>query len=446
MSLVEVSRPDRCLRHRSRRSLSQHPKRPPEPDDALEHPRREARGIEHSPLQRPCRYAERPGDRLDSRWIRGVDGPDRGPDLLRRLASNEAGEDLSQCSGAIAWIGRAGGGVEERPGQHRREVGQRLDPIRQLGEREVEDRVGGGGSEPDPDDVGWSLWSKSDRRRELTGYQRLILPTRDIVLVDQRERLGEVEHDLEPPVGHDRLRDADLEVAPQEPEAADDRVQRGWGCDLDVVHAANVERGAPRRQRPLARRLPSATDWPRILGAYNALLALTGSPVVAVNRVVAVREVHGAGRALGDLDAIPRSADPWARVAGEWRGEGTFLGGAATATLRWEPVLSGQFHRVTQRIAVRRGESEMVFEGHGYYVAATADGTSGTWFDIEGHTYALDVRLLDDAIDSRWGPAGASPVGHTVYRVSGAGLVVVDSMRTADGGWREFGRINYGQR
>ncbi|MGB8170388.1 MAG: DUF6596 domain-containing protein [Chthoniobacteraceae bacterium] len=52
----------------------------------------------------------------------------------------------------------------------------------------------------------------------------------------------------------------------------------------------------------------SATDWPRILLLYDQLLALTGSPVTAMNRAVAVARVHGAQAGLDALDAIAESA------------------------------------------------------------------------------------------------------------------------------------------
>ncbi len=51
------------------------------------------------------------------------------------------------------------------------------------------------------------------------------------------------------------------------------------------------------------------TDWVQILQLYDSLLAMTPSPVVALNRAVAVAEVHGpeAGlAALADVD-LPRS-------------------------------------------------------------------------------------------------------------------------------------------
>ena len=47
-----------------------------------------------------------------------------------------------------------------------------------------------------------------------------------------------------------------------------------------------------------------ATDWPAMLGLYDELLELADSPVVALNRVVAVSFVAGPGPALEQLDAL----------------------------------------------------------------------------------------------------------------------------------------------
>ncbi|WP_454728620.1 RNA polymerase sigma factor [Cellulosimicrobium protaetiae] len=51
-----------------------------------------------------------------------------------------------------------------------------------------------------------------------------------------------------------------------------------------------------------------ATDWPQILGLYDVLLDLTGSPVVALNRAVAVAEVHGVDAGLTAVAAV--AAEP----------------------------------------------------------------------------------------------------------------------------------------
>jgi RNA polymerase sigma-70 factor (ECF subfamily) len=46
-------------------------------------------------------------------------------------------------------------------------------------------------------------------------------------------------------------------------------------------------------------------DWPQIAALYGELSHLTGSPVVELNRAVAVAEVDGPGAALAIVDALP---------------------------------------------------------------------------------------------------------------------------------------------
>jgi RNA polymerase sigma-70 factor, ECF subfamily len=55
-----------------------------------------------------------------------------------------------------------------------------------------------------------------------------------------------------------------------------------------------------------ARRLTGTTDWPALAKLYDALLAMTQSPVVMVNRAVAIAEVAGADVGLGILDGAAR--------------------------------------------------------------------------------------------------------------------------------------------
>jgi predicted RNA polymerase sigma factor len=53
-------------------------------------------------------------------------------------------------------------------------------------------------------------------------------------------------------------------------------------------------------------------NWAEIVQLYDALFALAASPVVAINRALAIAEVHGAGQALDALHVIaadPRLAD-----------------------------------------------------------------------------------------------------------------------------------------
>ncbi len=72
----------------------------------------------------------------------------------------------------------------------------------------------------------------------------------------------------------------------------------------------------------VVRRRNGAADWKAIAALYDALFTLTGSPVVAINRAVALAETQGAAAGLAALDAIagdPRLAQYqpyWAARAG----------------------------------------------------------------------------------------------------------------------------------
>ncbi len=54
------------------------------------------------------------------------------------------------------------------------------------------------------------------------------------------------------------------------------------------------------------RRIAGVGNWPDVVALYDALFALTHSPVVAINRAVAIAEVQGANAALA---ALPNPAD-----------------------------------------------------------------------------------------------------------------------------------------
>jgi RNA polymerase sigma-70 factor (ECF subfamily) len=51
-----------------------------------------------------------------------------------------------------------------------------------------------------------------------------------------------------------------------------------------------------------------STDWPRILALYERLLGFDDSPVVALNRAVAVANVHGPEAGIAAVDSIPNRA------------------------------------------------------------------------------------------------------------------------------------------
>jgi RNA polymerase sigma-70 factor (ECF subfamily) len=51
------------------------------------------------------------------------------------------------------------------------------------------------------------------------------------------------------------------------------------------------------------------TDWPQILRTYDQLLALQPTPVVALNRAVALAEVEGPAAGLAAVDALDVDLD-----------------------------------------------------------------------------------------------------------------------------------------
>ena len=58
----------------------------------------------------------------------------------------------------------------------------------------------------------------------------------------------------------------------------------------------------------VVRRRTGAADWTAIQKLYDALFALTGSPVVAINRAVAIAETKGPAAGLAQLDALSGDA------------------------------------------------------------------------------------------------------------------------------------------
>jgi RNA polymerase sigma factor (sigma-70 family) len=90
-----------------------------------------------------------------------------------------------------------------------------------------------------------------------------------------------------------------------------DRIARGLA---GLARAGPVARAGPYQlQAAIAAchaRAPSweATDWPRIVELYDALGAVAPSPVVALNRAVAIGLARGAAAGLGALDAVDAAA------------------------------------------------------------------------------------------------------------------------------------------
>jgi RNA polymerase sigma-70 factor, ECF subfamily len=87
----------------------------------------------------------------------------------------------------------------------------------------------------------------------------------------------------------------------------------------------------------VARRLTGISNWPAVVALYDHLLALTGSPVVVLNRAVARAEVDGPHVALADLE--PLEGDPRMRsYQPYWAAKGHLLSRAGDAALAAEAL------------------------------------------------------------------------------------------------------------
>jgi RNA polymerase sigma-70 factor (ECF subfamily) len=82
-----------------------------------------------------------------------------------------------------------------------------------------------------------------------------------------------------------------------------------------LLHRANASGTSGRYQLEAAlqsahsvRRTGAAVPWHAVVGLYDALYALTGSPVTALNRAVASAEIEGPRAALAALDALADDA------------------------------------------------------------------------------------------------------------------------------------------
>jgi RNA polymerase sigma-70 factor (ECF subfamily) len=86
-----------------------------------------------------------------------------------------------------------------------------------------------------------------------------------------------------------------------------------WDRDL-IAEGLALVRQCLRRNRPGPYQLQAAinavhtdgdaTDWTQVLALYDQLLAQTPTPIVALNRAVAVAEVHGPAAALAAVEGL----------------------------------------------------------------------------------------------------------------------------------------------
>ncbi len=90
--------------------------------------------------------------------------------------------------------------------------------------------------------------------------------------------------------------------------AAIDEAERRLAAAARLARPGRFQIEAAIQSAHAARRRTGATDWPAIADLYDALLALTGSAVVAVNRAVAISRARGTDAGLQALREIETHA------------------------------------------------------------------------------------------------------------------------------------------
>ncbi len=177
---------------------------------------------------------------------------------------------------------------------------------------------------------GWSDPAGTDARRRNLAEEGIWLGRLVVSLLpDQPEALGLLSLMLHAQARRDARRDAQGDYVP----LADQDPAR-WDHPLieeaeALLARASALPGTGRYQLEAAvqsahvvRRRTGRPDWEAIERIYDALLALTGSPVVAINRAIALSETGGPAAGLAVLDALarePRLAEYqpyWAARAG----------------------------------------------------------------------------------------------------------------------------------
>jgi RNA polymerase sigma-70 factor (ECF subfamily) len=171
---------------------------------------------------------------------------------------------------------------------------------------------------------GWSDPAGTDARRRNLAEEGIWLGRLVVSLLpDQPEALGLLSLMLHAQARRDARRDPQGDYVPlaeQDPAAWD----HAMIDEAEVLLArASALPGTGRYQLEAAvqsahvvRRRTGRPDWEAIERIYDALLALTGSPVVAINRAIALAETRGPAAGLAALEALarePRLAEyqPW---------------------------------------------------------------------------------------------------------------------------------------
>ncbi len=235
-----------------------------------------------------------------------IDPAARAPLILQTVLGFEAGAIASAFLAAPAAMGQRlvrakrkirDAGIPFRV-PDRDELGERLDAVL--------DAIYAAFAEGWTDPAG-TLARRRDLAEEAIWLGRLVAE----LLPDEPEALGLLALMLHAEARRPARRDAEggyVPLAEQDPrrwQAA--LIEEGEALLLRASGLGRIGRfqlEAAVQSAHAARRRTGRTDWQAILRLYDALLAGTGSPVVAINRAVALAELHDARAGLAALDAL----------------------------------------------------------------------------------------------------------------------------------------------
>ena len=163
---------------------------------------------------------------------------------------------------------------------------------------------------------GWSDPAGTETRRRNLAEEGIWLGRLVASLLpDEPEALGLLALMLHAEARRGARRSADGDYVPlaeQDPAAWDARLIE----EAEALLFRASERGVVGRYQleaavqsaHVVRRRTGRADWAAISRLYDALAAMTGSPVVAINRAVALAETQGAEAGLAALDALAEDA------------------------------------------------------------------------------------------------------------------------------------------
>ena len=209
---------------------------------------------------------------------------------------------------------------------------------------------------------GWTDPAGTDAaRRDLAGEALFLARLAAELLPEEAEALGLLALVLYAESRRGARRDADGEFVPldaQDPLAWDSAMIE----EAESLLRRAVAKGAIGRYQleaalqsaHVARRRSGRADWPAVVALYDALFALTRSPVVAINRALAIAETEGTAAAIA---LLPDADERLGRYQPYWAARAELLarsGASAEAHDAYELAIGLERDAAIRRFLQRR--------------------------------------------------------------------------------------------